>query len=856
MQTVPKSNYFSSISNMDIKSDAELALRLVLFLQSRQSRNGAWANEHPNAMLRNTCHVLEAFSVLNWSACRSVQDHGLTWLVNLPEMYQLDDEDQDSLRLHPSRFKTLALCGGLRDTQAKEELQQLEASALTDEGLLKWQWGRGDLQHTIVYVDCAILLPRGEVILKPAKYNAALQQVEAQLSAWHNPSAPNHREAQTLHIGILSYGLDILLRTNQWHKMAATSQAICRSMRRQITEQQLWQNDLTNALYSAIQLSNHFADNLQIYQEIGTFLSHLRTYCLTIDWEKEELSRLSLILRAFAAFYDERLPNEMTNILLEQERSSSDQRDENEREQQKSTYEALLRDRFRIRVVDVKPLSGGLTQEEIFRVQYALHVSGAGGSTADNSFIIHPGQSIVVKSGSLDSLRRAVQTYQMLPDSIGEYFARHTGEPRILEADWKVPAHLVLEDLTEKYQTFRDIFRDLDQRIMGQQQRDDLQNCCVLIAQTLASVYDQTQKSDAKIFGFQISRLYTSRIEKALIKMSDEDRHKHLRTYFNGFRLGNIRHYPSIRHYLDKIDSHKSKLKIPLLMLTHGDCHSRNIMLDSTRERLKLIDLDKLEKNGDYISDFAQLIEDIAIFRFLFEEEYIYYRTADAIKLGPKRSGSSENRIEYQPLTSVAARQFQRNMLELIGRYAASIGDHTWKARLWLALAVHLLALAPKHPNGEQATVLYVEAVKLLQALTEYFENDIPLGEIPFPERHPRQQPLPPFTGHKGLRNLHEQILALSPHITEQRLHQNQQIVKYHIPAVDWPFTILDAEKAPPRIYLACEPSQLAHIDQTFEAVNSMGQLKSAVTYDNQRSQSHLLQLIQEVIWLNTSADR
>ncbi len=461
------------------------------------------------------------------------------------------------------------------------------------------------------------------------------------------------------------------------------------------------------------------------------------------DLKGEVESFQPLALRALCTFYGKRLRDGMDKLLLEGRRQQLDLERKSDTRLLYTTFEQLLKDRFAVEVTDVKQLSGGLTRDKVYRINFVLKLTstGDGGDPATTIYAPNP-PSLVVKVGSLDSLRNSVEQYQYLPPIVKQVFARHSGIPQILEANSLAPAYLILEDLTHLYETFQDIFAKLELRFTYRVQRDDLHLACATIADGLIDLYSRTRKRETEFFGAQLSRLYIGRVEKALNAICHPNKFPHLKPWFSGFQLG-TRKYRSIEHYLAKIDNYKkTKLKISALTLTHGDCHSRNLMLDGELHHLKLIDLDKMDYNGDYILDFAQLIEDIAVFRFLFDKQFRYALTAKQIDFVSESHDPKviENRIAYPAFSSLAAREFQTILLGHIQTFALQIEDTTWKERLWLALAVHLLGLVDKHDEKVYATVLYVEAIKLLDELVAWLEDELPLRPIPFSESHGGQQ--------------------------------------------------------------------------------------------------------------------
>jgi hypothetical protein len=314
--------------------------------------------------------------------------------------------------------------------------------------------------------------------------------------------------------------------------------------------------------------------------------------------------------------------------------------------------------------------------------------------------------------------------------------------------------------------------------------------------------------------------------------MCRPDKFPHLKTWLRGFWLGE-RKYSSIEHYLRKLESYKARLKVPYLMLIHGDCHSRNIMLDASLEQIRLIDLDHLEYDGDYIQDIALLLEDVAVFRFLFDEDYRFHLGKAHVRFiseSSKQQRVIENRIEYRPFSTEAVRLFQQAVLRRLESYAQSIDDSFFKERLWLALAQSLMGLVAKQTEKEYASVLYVEAVKLLDDLVVSLNKHSGLPDIPFPGIHPTgvkrgSLDLPNwYHEDSALAHIHDNLMSLDPTIRFLPVASGR-IAQYFVPNGPHPFAVIDTKEQSPSVLLACsredldDPAELARERKTGSAL-------------------------------------
>lgn len=243
-------------------------------------------------------------------------------------------------------------------------------------------------------------------------------------------------------------------------------------------------------------------------------------------------------------------------------------------------------------------------------------------------------------------------------------------------------------------------------------------------------------------------------------------------------------------------------------------------MLDDNLQQLKLIDLDHLNEDGDYIQDLALLLEDVSVFRFLFYERYRFHVDKDQIAFVSDAAEQAviENKIEYRPFSSEAVRLFQQRILRNVSTYAGAIGDESWKERLWLALAKSLVYLVGRQTEKEYATVLYVEAVKLIDSLVAYLDKDIPVETLPFPGRHPagvKTKAGPAAVGLPAwyetgsvLAYVHNGIIAFDPSVKFE-VTSSGRVTQYYTSSGQHPFAIIDGKKQPPSVLLACSPQML-----------------------------------------------
>ncbi len=854
MREIFKDRAYSSDGRTEVERDADLAMHIVMHLSDCQDAvEGCWHGQHLVATLRNTCHILEALYSLERHAFEGMIDSGISWLVNLSDNLNDDGEDVHSLRLHPSRFKTLAWLGTLDDTQVQSELERL-GSQISDTGLLHGFTAR-PLLATMTLLDCFYHIDRREKLNRSQKQQAelALDAVQRQLESWQPGSyMPDSESLSTA--GDVSYALDLLVR---WGRMR-TSDPRCTQvvpfLLAQIERSQRRQPVSSDMLYSIMQLANHFNTDVEIHQQLCQFLQSIRVHYDRPDLRKQPEVIHPLVLRCLLAVHGEALRAKMIGNLLRNQLELLQEHNQTNDLELRRAFQELIKRRLDVDIQSIQPLSGGITNNEVFRVAYAINLTSPY-QIGDLSRTQFPGpQSLVIKQGSRDSLNRAVTRYQRLPESVKEIFARHADDPQLLATDPTTPAYLILEDLTDRYDTFRNMLNQADQRRLTMAQRDALHHACATIMKGLTAIYESTKTKDTDFVSHQLARLYLSGIEHQANKITQTGRHAHFRVWVRGFWLGK-RRFPSLDHYLQIIERHRTKISIPFLMLIHGDCHARNIMLDSDYDHVKLIDLDKLDYEGDYIWDVAELLEDVAVFRFLFDEEYRFYYDGHAVTFPVSDSPNPnpiEARIEYPAFTSALTQEFQHTIIELLQDYAERIGDTSWKDRLWLALASHLLSLVSNHDSVEHASVIYVEAMKMLDDLCAHLQQKIPLPDIPFPGTHvdpESRERREPFQGRgqEKLLILHRKIVAMSDGI-DYEARANGSFARYFRPDVKWPVVLVDTTKKQWQVLLAANCAELSDPNGLAEPTDGGGALGTVITLDKEFDPAAVAELIKQTV--------
>jgi hypothetical protein len=146
----------------------------------------------------------------------------------------------------------------------------------------------------------------------------------------------------------------------------------------------------------------------------------------------------------------------------------------------------------------------------------------------------------------------------------------------------------------------------------------------------------------------------------------------------------------------------------PYSTTSHGDCHSRNIMINLQKPDLKFIDIDKVSKTGDYIYDYGTLVSDLEVYNAILQCR------KPAFQLNQLSGNEFSYRFKVPKNIGVAINLIKEHIQQKTGET-----DKKWKERILLSEARHLLDMASKTQDSEKAFVAYCEGLKCLNRLVE-----------------------------------------------------------------------------------------------------------------------------------------
>jgi hypothetical protein len=274
----------------------------------------------------------------------------------------------------------------------------------------------------------------------------------------------------------------------------------------------------------------------------------------------------------------------------------------------------------------------------------------------------------------------------------------------------------------------------LDLRSAGRSEHDQIARAAASVGEALRALHTHRRRPPAA--GNVIHWLYLNPISESIQSVCESL--PELKSYSDHEFESNGATYQPLNFYLNKLSVRAGELTPPALGAVHGDCHSRNLMIDDKLDAVKFIDLETISFLDDYLIDYGQLLEDVALYRFLPRGQRPNSLTADEIFADGKR-------LDYPhlPRDADSILFFEKCLLEQIEKFARETQDRNYKPRLWLAVIRNLIQLSSRQlpVTSDQfrreetlklVLVAYAEAVRLLDELVNYLELSEILKDMPF----------------------------------------------------------------------------------------------------------------------------
>jgi hypothetical protein len=685
------------------------------------TRTGAWQGRDMDATLRRTCHALEALQCFDLGVHTAhMLREGTNWLIRLPAGDTTTAGERDRTRLRPTRFKTLSYLNQMDDEPVIADFQKLLSCEA--DGLVRGVTV-SDILGTCVALDTIATLKRYKFqkeICSQDKLDRMIAAIDLRLAAFQRDSWGGASEITNLRD--LSYVIRVAY-TFKSDKARNDQASWARKYLLDKIQAPAHSYDFRTflyVLYVACALAVMPANDDGTRDRLYSLLNELRDlYTMPQSVVKWDFAIHSQVLKLLTIIHDSAdLKQEVVSQVFGTEIHGE--------------MLSVIRNHVSIRLGNIQQLSGGFTEDEVYRVPFSfgfpapLSNDNVNGNTGE---LVNA--SVIIKRSTSTSFAAATNNYRLLPRSLRSLFVQEPTDTNVFKSGITPSYYLLMEDLGG-LQTLHDILDNLD-TIPLPEECDDLIACA---AQTtcgaLFTMFSPTLKTRSLFPGAQLARLYLSPIEtKVGVALN---RVPWLRNPVRSFYVAD-QHYQKLDFYLSVLMKYASELQPPNLGLTHGDFHSRNVMLDQSCTHLKLIDLDKLSWAGDYLADLGTMLTDVCVSRRLIEKPRSYRLPIEDVALVSRSGkGVSANEVHYPPLVRPVTLRFQHVVLDAAGKFAAEIADAKWKERLWLACAASLLTRLAYQTEKEYVAVLYGESVRLLHELSRHLEQGIPLPQLLFSE--------------------------------------------------------------------------------------------------------------------------
>jgi len=749
----------------ELEPSAEFAVDLVNFLESKLDAHLAdWNNTSPARHIAHTCQIVEGLDAIaiphNTNALIS---RALDWLLNLPTLHNLPQEESQAARRHPSRFKTLAQMGRLNDeSPTLQEFHALCEDVQARDGTLHDTPISSPDLATMIWLDTMFHLNEHDRSMGKFKkrYACALETIYGLFIAWRRSDEPrdkknfnppsakrraNHASNYSLRLkddGNASYALDLLVRYKKLNLQDVEARDGKSRLLHALKHRK--RNDWRNyePLYCAIQLSAHFHDDAQVQSSVTELVSDLRAAFEHNEFQNQELPLAALSLRVLGILFKTALAEQIHRDHWAFQRREQNNLQLSRKQAHAAELSQIVRDTFKIQIDDdgEERLSNSDAVNQVVRVRFgfeSLAVDDHEQSPRAAKNALH----LILKQGTAAALQQAIETYRNLPPGLQPYFAEHAPIATPNHNAAGSSNYLVMRDLAAM-ELLSDVVRAHDHMPLD----SNAERVIIQTARQVALAFQALHHNPQTVSGTtnQLERLYLMPLSASIDCLCDTQSFT-LRAWVEEGFYANGLHYKRLMSYLNEIRKQEKLLRPSKLGRLHGDAHSRNLMLDAARQRVKFIDVESFATDQDYIMDYALLIEDLALYSYLPRGKKTAHIQPDQISVQADDEIPSRNTIRYPsfPPNSRAALLFQQTLLTQLASFAHSIGDVNWKPRLWLAVARSLLMLLERQTRNKRLNgdgrenlnlvlVIYAEAVRLLDELVTADARSQQLAELPF----------------------------------------------------------------------------------------------------------------------------
>jgi hypothetical protein len=727
---------FASSGHTELEKDADLAIFLVNHLDSlRDAATGSWPGERETRRLQNTCHAVESLYELNLGLIsQRLVEPGVKWLIDLPILREVLKQDHRPLRVYPMRFKTLAALNRFSDPRVHKDFTALCNYMDPHSGWLADVPGEfSRVMNTMVWADTLLFLKQYGVadVKWIEQLPLALDALENGLNQWMADPYAAKTSADIKGVREVSYVFEILAREGRLSPQSETGLKIRDALIKEAANST--RDRLRATLYYGLQLATYFPSDPTSTIAVNNLIREARDRYEAGSQAGQPEYFHAIVLRLLHARHQDALRETILETLWLRNRQAAEYEEDQIKQKQHAALTALIHQHVNVKLGQVTRLSGTRTRAAVYRTHFSLE-SDATDRDGRPYSILPDSLQLIIKQGSIESLSRTIRRYNELPLELRRYFARHSDKTETSGDGW----YLTMEDLVGM-QPLSEVLDRIDLRWAGRAEHETMTRVASAIGLTLRALHQHRRREP--IASNELGWLYLNPISEALNAVCEPNSLYELKSYIEiGFEANGCS-YQRLNNYMVTLQQHAAILTPPAVSAVHGDCHSRNLMIDGPLGNIKFVDLETLTYTDDWVVDYGLLLEDVSLYRYLPRGQRPDALTTDEIAAAPSA-------INYPPLPRGADSIlfFQSRLLDQMAAFAATVNDMHYKPRLWLAIVRNLIELInrqlPVHlldPHRRDETlklslVAYAEAARLLQELTSHLNapEAVPLPELPF----------------------------------------------------------------------------------------------------------------------------
>lgn len=228
-------------------------------------------------------------------------------------------------------------------------------------------------------------------------------------------------------------------------------------------------------------------------------------------------------------------------------------------------------------------LTGGYSDSSVFRIQMTLSIPG----TKE-----HEPSQMIVKVNSKDSFELEQRNFAEISNLLKHHFAEIPESEKVVKIDDK--RVLFMQDLFE-YETLEEILSYIN--------KSNLPKLASYVADFLTHLYSNTLSTN--LTGNIIHNKYLNRIFNDLVSIRS----------IQNLEEKSRKIQEEITLLFVEIIQKSVKIEPAQLSFMHGDLNLRNLMIYESKGSydIKLIDIDKLSNQGDYVFDIGELLANLKI---------------------------------------------------------------------------------------------------------------------------------------------------------------------------------------------------------------------------------------------------